>query len=176
MFTPFKNLQMPAYFVFGNHEVYVGLDEIINQLEENNVRVLQNEVLITNGVKLVGLNCMKADDSAYDPHQVISETIKDILPTLNLDGDHPKIVLHHIPSGIEYMNEHGVDVVLAGHTHAGQIFPFSLIAKAMFPFNKGLAEHNGTYVYVSPGAGIWGPKMRLGSKNEIAVIQLVAGE
>ena len=172
MFAPLKDLRAPAYFVYGNHDVYVGLGEIIERMEENNVKVMRNEVLITNGIKLAGLNYMKADDSVYDPHQVTDETVKDILPTLDLSGDNPKIVLHHGPWGIEYMNEHGIDLVLAGHTHAGQIFPANLIAKTKFPHNKGLAEYKGTYMYVSQGAGTFLPKMRLGTNNEINFIIL----
>ncbi|MCL2485513.1 MAG: metallophosphoesterase [Endomicrobia bacterium] len=172
MFTPLKDLQAPAYFVYGNHDVYIGLDKLIKQLEENNVKVMQNEVLVTKGIKLIGLNYMKADDSVYDPHQVTDETIKDTLPLLDLSGEFPKIVLHHGPWGVEYMNEHGVDLVLAGHTHGGQIFPASLIAKLAFPYTKGLTDYKGTYIYISQGAGTFLPRMRLGTKNEINLITL----
>jgi predicted MPP superfamily phosphohydrolase len=143
-------------------------------MKENNVIVLQNEVVTISGIKLVGLNYMKADDSVYDPHQVTSETIKDILPTLDLSGNIPKIVLHHGPWGIEYMNKHGVDLVLAGHTHAGQVFPASFITNIIFPYNKGLAEYKETYMYVSQGAATFMPRMRLGTNNEINFITLEA--
>jgi len=173
VFSPFQEMQSPVYFVCGNHDIYVGLDEITKNLKENNVQILQNEVLITNGIKLIGLNYMRADDNARDPHRVSDETLKDILPTLDLGGDYPKIVLHHVPWGIEYMNEHGVDLVLAGHTHGGQLFPFNLLTKAMFPYNKGLAEYKGTSIYVSSGVGTFIVRMRLGTKNEISLITLV---
>lgn len=172
MFTPLKDLNAPTYFVYGNHDVYVGLDEILQKLTENNIKVMQNEVLLTNGIKLIGLNYMKADDSVYDPHQVTDETIKDTLPTLDLSGDLPKIALHHGPWGVEYMNEFGIDLVIAGHTHAGQLFPASIIAKASFPYNKGLADYKGTYIYVSQGVGTFLPKMRFGTNNEINLITL----
>jgi len=173
MFTPFKDIQSPVYCVYGNHDAYVGLGETIKKLEENNVRVLQNEVLMVNDIKLVGLNYMKADDSVYDPHQITNETIKDTLPTLDLSGDNPKVVLHHGPWGIEYMNENGIDLVLAGHTHGGQLFPFNLMSNTFFPYNKGLAEFKGTQMYVSQGVATYGPVMRLGTDNEINCITLV---
>ena len=176
MFTPLKDMQLPVYFVNGNHDVYVGLDKVMKRLKENNVIVMQNEVLVTKGIKLVGLNYMRADDSVRDPHQVSNETMKDILPSLDLSGDYPKIVLHHVPWGIEYLNEQGVDLVLAGHTHGGQMFPFSLLTKAMFPYNKGLAEYNGTYIYVSQGVGTFMTRMRFGTRNEIAFITLTPQE
>ena len=172
MFRSFKDLQAPAYFVYGNHDVYIGLDEIIKNLEENNVVVLQNEVVTTNGIQLVGINYMKADDSVYDPHQVTDDTIKNILPTLPLRGGEPVVLLHHGPWGIEYMNRHGVDLVLAGHTHAGQIFPATIMAGLSFPYTRGLAEYNGTFMYVSQGAGTFLSRMRLGTRNEITFISL----
>ena len=172
MFTPLKDLQAPAYFVYGNHDVYVGLDKIIKEMEKNNVKTMLNEVFISNGIKFIGLKYMKADDSVYDPHQVTDETVKDTLPVLDLSGDNPKVVLHHGPWGVEYMNEYGVDLVLAGHTHAGQLFPVNLIAKSKFPYIKGLAEYKGTYIYVSQGAATFLPRMRLGTNNEINFITL----
>jgi predicted MPP superfamily phosphohydrolase len=172
MFAPLKDLQSPAYFVYGNHDVYVGLDEIIKNMEENNVKVLQNEVVHIGNIKLVGINYMRADDSIHDPHQVNDETIKDILPSLDLNRDVPIVVLHHGPWGIEYMNEYNVDLVIAGHTHAGQLFPATLIANSSFPYNKGLAEYKGTYMYVSQGVGTYMPRMRLGTNNEINFITL----
>ena len=172
MFTPLRNLKMPVYFVYGNHDVYIGLEEVIANLKENNVIILQNEILEVSGLKLVGLNYMSADDSTYDPHQVSDETIKDILPTLDLSGDNPIVVLHHGPWGIEYMNEHGVALILAGHTHGGQIFPATVIAGMRFPYNKGLHEYKGTYIYISQGAGTYFPIMRFGSNNEINFITL----
>ena len=174
MFTPLKNLKMPVYFVSGNHDVYIGLEEVENSLKENNVIVLQNEVVDAFGLRLVGLNYMSADDSEYDPHRVSDETIENILPTLDFSGNNPIVVLHHGPWGMEYINEYGVNLILAGHTHAGQIFPATLIANIMFPYNKGLHEYKGTYIYISQGAGTYLPIMRLGSNNEINFITLVS--
>jgi len=173
MFAPLKELKYPAFFVYGNHDAPVGLDEVIKKMREKNITVMQNDVLVINGIKLVGINYMKADDSEYDPHQVTDKTIKEILPTLDLSGDDPVVVLHHGPWGVEYMNEHGVDLVIAGHTHGGQIFPATLMAKMRFPYNRGLADYKGTHIYVSQGAGTFLARMRLGTSNEINLITLV---
>lgn len=172
MFKPLKQISAPAFFVEGNHDIYVGIDKIAEKLTENNIRILENEVIEINGIKLIGLKYMKADDSVYDPHQVNSETIKDTLPSLDFSGDMPKIVIHHGPWGVEYLNGYGTDLIIAGHTHAGQIFPATLLANNRFPYIKGLKNYNGTYVYVSQGAGTFFPKMRLGTNNEINFITL----
>lgn len=172
MFKPLKDLKAKAFFVSGNHDVYVGLAEITEKLKENGIVIMSNDIVETNGIKLIGLNYMKADDSVYDPHQVNDETIKDTLPLLDLSGSMPKIFIHHGPWGVEYMNEYGADLVVSGHTHAGQIFPATLMAAKRFPYNKGLKNYNGTYIYVSQGAGTFFPRMRLGTNNEINFIVL----
>jgi predicted MPP superfamily phosphohydrolase len=171
-FAPLSELKMPVYFVYGNHDVYVGLEEIVSLLRQNNVIVLQNEVVETEDITIVGIKYMRADDSMYDPHKVTDETIKDILPTLNMQRGKPIIMLHHGPWGIEYMNEHSVDLVIAGHTHAGQIFPATLIAKWRFPYNRGLSDYKGTQIYVSQGVATYKTRMWLVTNNEINFITL----
>ena len=73
----------------------------------------------------------------------------------------------------KYMNEAGADLVLSGHTHAGQFFPATLVGYIQFPFLKGLYRHNNTLVYVNRGIGTFGPPMRIGTKGEAALIRLV---
>ena len=73
---------------------------------------------------------------------------------------------------IWYVSEKGIDLMLSGHTHAGQMFPSTLLAPLFFSFNKGLYKEGSTKVFVSQGAGTYGPRMRLGSSNEINLIRL----
>jgi len=82
------------------------------------------------------------------------------------------VLLHHSPDGIKYANQHGVDLYLAGHTHAGQLFPIKYIAKLIFDYNKGLRDYNGTKIYVSQGAGTFGPPMRVGTISELTLLKL----
>jgi predicted MPP superfamily phosphohydrolase len=72
--------------------------------------------------------------------------------------------------------ENGIDLMLAGHTHGGQMFPATLISQVLFPFNKGLYVQGNTQIYVSQGAGTFGPRLRLGTRNEITQIKLVESE
>jgi len=64
------------------------------------------------------------------------------------------------------------NLMLSGHTHNGQIFPFNLIVKLKFPQNYGLYKNNNNHLYVSSGSATWGPKMRIGSNNEIIHLEL----
>lgn len=105
-------------------------------------------------------------------HAVNNLTIKEELPKIPLSKDLPVVLMHHSPVGLEYVARAGVDLMLSGHTHAGQIFPATLITPLLFPLNKGLHRQSNTYFFVSQGAGTYGPRMRLGSSNEINLIRL----
>jgi hypothetical protein len=82
-------------------------------------------------------------------------------------------LLHHSPVGVKYVEAAGIDLMLSGHTHNGQIFPFSLFAKLSFPFISGLYQQGNTKIFVSNGAGTYMIRARLGSFNEINLLRLV---
>ena len=173
---PFEQLDVPIYFVEGNHDGYTDSKKIKQELRESGIFVLENEVTHWDGFQLIGLDHMPADSQAVDMHAELDHsTIKDILPTLDIDPDKPSILLHHSPVGIKYASEQGIDLYLAGHTHAGQLFPINLFAKLMFPYNRGLYEYNGTRIFVSQGTGTFGPPLRVGTRSEVAVLVLKPG-
>ena len=83
------------------------------------------------------------------------------------------ILLYHRPSGWEDAISHGVDLMLSGHTHNGQIFPFNFLVKQQFARIKGHYQKDNAHLYVNCGTGTWGPLMRLGSLNEISCFDLL---
>jgi len=174
VFSPLKDLEAPAYFVTGNHETYVDEEKIIGILRRNGVQVLENEVVETHGIQLVGLRYMDADDGGEAFHESGSnQTIGNVLLSLNISEDAPAILMHHSPVGIPTALEAGIDLYVAGHTHGGgQIFPLTLIASSAFDYSKGLYHHKGMDIYVSQGAGTWFVPMRVGTDNEITLIRL----
>lgn len=172
LLAPLKKLESTAYFTYGNHDYYVGLDKVFDALEKYNVIVLRNEIVITNCIQLIGLDYMNADSTTYDMHSISDKTIAETLPTLDIKGDLPAIAMLHNPVGIEYINQQGIDFVLSGHTHAGQVFPATFIAEFVFPYNRGLLRYDDTFIYVSQGAGTFVLPMRLGTINEITLIRL----
>ena len=171
--SPLLNLEAPVFFVEGNHDGYTGVKAIKNLLRGLEVNVLENEVLIWNEIQIVGLNHMIADNNSYNIHAALhGSTIEKTLENLPIDENKPSILLHHSPDGIEYANKHEIDLYLAGHTHAGQLFPIKYIANFIFKYNKGLFDYNGTKLYVSQGSGTFGPPMRVGTISEMALIHL----
>jgi predicted MPP superfamily phosphohydrolase len=171
--SPLEQLGVPVYFVEGNHDGYAGPETIKQKLRKRGMIVLENEVVYWGEWQIIGLDYMEADSPSHD-RKALREgsAIRDILPALGIDPAKPSILLHHSPIGIEYTSQHGIDLYLAGHTHAGQLFPVTFLAKFMYPYYKGLYEYGKTRIYVSQGAGTFGPPLRVGTRNELAVIIL----
>ncbi len=177
LIDPFKEINVPIYFVEGNHDGYTGVAEIKTLLRKNGIRVLENEVVNEGEIQLVGLNHLLPDKTTVGMHATLGkETIKDILPGLDIDSERPSILMHHSPDGIQYASAEGIDLYLSGHTHAGQLFPITLINDLVFKYNRGLDSYKNTRIFVSQGVGTFGPPMRIGTRSEIALIKLVPGK
>jgi len=169
----FKNLKTEygTYFVAGNHEYFHGVDEIISFVDSLGIKTLENENLYIgdseNGFNLAGL---------YD---YIGYRVEHHKPDLakalkSRDETSPTILLAHQPVLIEEIKESdSVDLVLSGHTHGGQLYPFRLLVSIVQPYIAGLYQHSKkTQIYVNRGTGFWGPPMRLGVSSEITHITI----
>ncbi|MFI3322402.1 MAG: metallophosphoesterase [Rikenellaceae bacterium] len=173
--TPFSKLGLPVYFSEGNHDGYSGSSDIKNLLTENGIIVLANQKAEFKGLQIVGLDYLLPDNHTVDTfHGSHSKnTMQSVLPTLGIDKNRASILLHHNPVGANYAAQNGINLYLAGHTHAGQLFPATLVAKMMFEYNKGLYEYNeNMQIYVSQGTGTFGPPMRLGTHSELTILNL----
>lgn len=169
-----QKLDAPLYFIEGNHEGYTGADTIKQMLKDASVNVLENEVTHHKELQIIGLNHLLADKDKASMHATgKGPTIKDVLNQLEINSAKPAVLLHHSPDGIQYAHKKGVDLYLSGHTHAGQLFPITLIAGMIYKYNQGLYNYRGTKVFVSQGAGTFGPPMRTGTQSEITVVRLI---
>ena len=143
-------------------------------LRKNGIKVLENEVVNWKDMQIVGLNHMAADHNTVSMHASNDgPTIKKVLGNLPIVEKQPSILLHHSPDGVEYASKSGIDLYLSGHTHAGQLFPINYISGLVFPYNRGLHTYNGTRIFVSEGAGTFGPPMRIATKSEITMVKLI---
>jgi uncharacterized protein len=159
------NPEKGVFFVTGNHETFLNTKIIFSALEKTKVKVLHDEVLDIDGLKLIGIN--------YPEHNEIKDPVKIIEDLKPLFHGKPNIFLHHTPVNIHKFKNSGVNLMLSGHTHQGQIFPFHLVTKLMFKsFDYGLHTLDEFTIYITSGAGTWGPTMRTGNSPEIVVITL----
>jgi len=171
--TPFKELKAKHYFVEGNHDKEVGVEQIKRMLKSIKINYLENEIALFGELQIVGLKHMRADKNSFDLHVINGETIQDVLSQLPVDTTKPTIMLHHSPNGEVYANDLKIDLLLAGHTHKGQLFPLTLIAEMFFAYNDGLHKYKDINIYVSEGVGTMFTPMRIGTRSEISFITLV---
>jgi predicted MPP superfamily phosphohydrolase len=161
-----------TFFVTGNHEYFSGVDEWVAHLTSLGIRVLRNE-RVTIGEGEAVLELAGVDD--HGSHAPIDDGPGgDIRRALaGADPRRELVLLAHQPKDVVPAAELGAGLVLSGHTHGGQIWPFGALVRLTQPYVAGLHLHDGkTWIYVSRGTGCWGPPMRLGNPAEITRVEL----
>ncbi|MCE5264982.1 MAG: metallophosphoesterase [Deltaproteobacteria bacterium] len=158
------------FAITGNHEFYAGLDEALEFTKKAGFTLLQAQVATVHGrLDLAGVDDPEVQRTAGHGYPSDREILA------RADGSRFTIFLKHRPV-VERENIGAFDLQLSGHTHRGQIFPFSLITRLVFPFHAGnyrLAE--GVLLHVSRGTGTWGPPVRFLAHPEITIIDLMPG-
>ena len=164
-----------TFYVLGNHEYYHDTQNILNLLKDNNITILNNtSSTVFDSEKRPLLNIIGITDYAGNR----SNYLKPDVPTaiLKRNPDAPSILLSHQPRVIKDLQESNlnqINLILSGHTHGGQIFPFNLLVPLQQPFIKGLHKvGSNSHIYISQGSGTWGPPMRLGTKSEITLFEI----
>ena len=157
-----------VYAVTGNHEYIHGAQQAIELMKRARMRVLGNEVVEpVPGLRVVGLHDQVGGAFRVEGHGIGDDDLAQLVRS-----DAATILLYHQPVRVERFAELGVDLMLCGHTHEGQIWPFGLIQKIIYPRNVGRYEVNGMTLYVSSGTGTWGSPMRLGTRSEFVLVTL----
>jgi predicted MPP superfamily phosphohydrolase len=163
-----------VFFVTGNHEYFSGARPWIAALERIGIRVLANQRVAIGdgpgGFDLAGVHDHTA--ARLDPEHRCDVA----LALAGRDPAREVVLLAHQPKAIEEAARLGVGLQLSGHTHGGQIWPFTFFVGLAQPYVAGLHRHGDTQIYVSPGTGYWGPPMRLGTRAEITRITLLGGD
>jgi predicted MPP superfamily phosphohydrolase len=160
-------LRFGTYAITGNHEFMGDLKKSLPYIESKGIRVLTDEtVRLDNGVQIAGRTDRTAMQGSGNGRATLDSLLADADPSL------PVIILDHQPYGLSDLAGTMADLQLSGHTHNGQMWPLSLITRRMFELSYGWKKFGNTHVIVSSGFGIWGPRMRLGTRPEIVSIHL----
>ncbi|MEU1668365.1 metallophosphoesterase [Streptomyces sparsogenes] len=155
-----------SYFVTGNHEYYSGAREWVDHVRELGLRPLENERAELGGFDLAGVNDVAGEDEGQGP---------DFEAALgDRDPARACVLLAHQPVVIHDAVDHGVDLQLSGHTHGGQMWPGNYVAELANPTAAGLDRYGDTQLYVTRGAGAWGPPVRVGAPPDVTVVELAA--
>jgi predicted MPP superfamily phosphohydrolase len=162
---PLRKLHAPhgAYFVAGNHEQFGDDTKYLQAVAGAGVRVLHNEKVEAAGLQIVGVPYRHATQDAH---------LTSVLQGVGLDRGRASILLAHAPDRPQIAEAAGISLQLSGHTHVGQFYPWTWMAKRIYrQFVYGLSRIGNLQVYTSSGAGTWGPPLRLGSHPEIVMLQ-----
>ncbi|MCG7344764.1 metallophosphoesterase [Sporosarcina sp. ACRSL] len=154
---------MGVYATMGNHENY-GRDIpiIIEEFKQAGITVLEDEArLINDEFYLVGRKDFQDSDRVS-----LQQLTKDI------DKEKPIFMLDHQPVELDIAVQNGIDLMVSGHTHRGQLYPGHLITERIYENAYGHLHKNGMHSIVSSGFGLWGPPLRIGSRAEVVVINV----
>lgn len=155
------------YAVTGNHEYFAGIDKALAFTREAGFTVLQNEARAVGPITIAGVD----DRTAVQMNLEKPVSEKELLS--KLPQDRFTLFLKHQPI-INRATPGLFDLQLSGHTHKGQIFPFTLLTRILFPLNAGAYDlGSGSLLHVSRGTGTWGPPIRFLAPPEVTIIELV---
>ncbi|MGW2747597.1 metallophosphoesterase [Streptomyces sp. NPDC001450] len=155
-----------AYFVTGNHEYFSGAEQWVAEVRTLGLHPLENARTELPYFDLAGVNDLQGESEGQGPD--FQKALGDRDPARTC------VLLAHQPVQIHEAVRYDVDLQLSGHTHGGQLWPGSLIAAAANPTVAGLDRYGDTQLYVSRGAGAWGPPTRVGAPSDVTVIELAA--
>ncbi|MFE6405691.1 metallophosphoesterase [Streptomyces sp. NPDC057837] len=155
-----------SYFVTGNHEYFSGAEQWVEEVRRLGLNPLENARRELPFFDLAGVNDIAGEEEGQGPD--FARALGD------RDPARACVLLAHQPVQIHDAVEHGVDLQLSGHTHGGQLWPGNLLASGANPTLAGLERYGDTQLYVSRGAGAWGPPTRVGAPSDITLIELAS--
>jgi predicted MPP superfamily phosphohydrolase len=152
-----------TYYVTGNHEEFRDRSLFISAVARAGVRILNNEGIDLDGVQLVGVHFGES---------LNVDGFRAILRKSAADRARPSILITHTPDRREAAAAEDISLQVSGHTHRGQLSPFTWAVKRMYgAYAYGLQRVGDMQIYVSSGAGTWGPPLRVGTIAEIVLLK-----
>ncbi|WP_063058162.1 metallophosphoesterase [Nocardia sienata] len=165
---PLAGLTAPlgTYYVPGNHEYFADADAWLARAGELGMKVLLNDRVSLPDFDLAGVDDPRGTSIGRGP---------DFAAALDgRDTGRACVLLAHQPVVVHESVAYGVDLQLSGHTHGGQLWPGNLIARLPNPTVAGLELYGATALYVTRGAGAWGPPVRVAAPSDITVLELAS--
>ncbi len=159
-----RQLKAPlgVYGVMGNHEHIGGASEAYDYLTGHGIKIIRDSVVkINESFFLVGRE--DRDKSRFSGKE--RRSLEELMDGIDLD--YPVIMMDHQPFYLEKASGLGVDLMLSGHTHHGQLWPLNFITRAIYTISYGYGQIGSMHAYVSNGVGTWGPPVRVGNRPEI---------
>jgi hypothetical protein len=145
----------------GNHESH-GRGNSLDFFSKSGIIMLQDSTVVVNGAfTLIGRN-----DNHFAERKSIDELIHSTVDSL------PVIVMDHRPTDLRAVSAAGPDILVCGHTHHGQLFPFNFITDKVYELSWGYRRIGNTHVFVTSGVQLWGPPVRTAGDSEVMLIDV----
>ena len=155
------------YAITGNHEFIGGANRTIPYIESKGIRFLKDEVVtLKGGIQLIG----RIDRDSYRFYRKERMPLGELMK--QVDTTKPVILLDHQPFHLDETAKYGIDLQLSGHTHNGQMWPVNYVTAMIYELSYGYRKKGNTNFIVSSGYGLWGPRVRSGSRSEVLLINL----
>ena len=155
------------YAITGNHEFIGGADRTIPYIESKGIRVLKDEIItLDGGIQLIG----RIDRDSFRFYKKERKTLEELMQ--QVDTTKPVILLDHQPFHLDETAKYGIDLELSGHTHNGQMWPLNYVTSMIYELSYGYMKKRNTNFIVSSGYGLWGPRVRSGSRSEVLLINI----
>lgn len=160
-----KKIHAPlgVYAVLGNHDYYGGdKDKIVKEMDKAGIKVLQDETAVINDEFLLA--------GRKDPTDHSRGTIKSFME--GPDASRPVFMMDHQPIALDEAEKAGVDLLVSGHTHRGQVAPAQFITNRIYENDWGYLKKGTLHSIVTSGFGTWGPALRIGTRAEAVIINI----
>jgi predicted MPP superfamily phosphohydrolase len=155
------------YAITGNHEFIGGAARTIPYIESKGIRVLKDEIVtLDGGIQLIG----RIDRDSFRFYRKERMPLGELMK--QVDSTKPVILLDHQPFHLDETAKYGIDLELSGHTHNGQLWPVNYITAMIYELSYGYLKKGNTNFIVSSGYGLWGPRVRSGSRSEVLLINI----
>jgi predicted MPP superfamily phosphohydrolase len=155
------------YAITGNHEFIGGAGRTIPYIESKGIRVLKDEIVtLPGGIQLIG----RIDRDSFRFYRKERKQLGELMKQVDINK--PVILLDHQPFHLDESEKYGVDLELSGHTHNGQMWPLNYVTAMIYELSYGYLKKGNSQFIVSSGYGLWGPRVRSGSRSEVMMINI----
>ena len=173
--APLALMSCPVLYCSGNHERYIDYAQALETIASHGVKVLTDQSVELLGLRVIGVEDRQQRHEAVAILDQISLSVSEAGAASGideLDASPFTVLLYHQPDIWDAAKRHGIELMLSGHTHKGQIWPFGLLVKTRYAHVAGHFQASLSHLFVSQGTGTWGPHMRFGTRCEMTVIDL----
>ena len=162
---PLAGLAYPVFYCSGNHERYIDYQKALDILTDLGVTVLSDAATIKDDIHILGVEDRQHVMQAQD-------ALNSLCASTQSSATGFRVLLYHQPDLWSSAIHHGIDLMLSGHTHKGQIWPFGYLVRTRYAHVAGHFRTALNHLFVSQGTGTWGPTLRFGTRCEMTVIEL----